>query len=83
MPPMAAPIAIVGVPTALGGHLSGMELTPAGLRALGLVEMLRARPGLAGVEVRDAGDVAIDPGFREDPDPQAKNRGGDLRVPAA
>ena len=25
------PIAIVGVPTALGGHLSGMELSPAGL----------------------------------------------------
>jgi arginase len=71
---MAAPIAIVGVPTALGGHLSGMELSPAGLRALGLVEMLRARPGLAGVDVRDAGDVAIDPGFREDPDARAKNR---------
>ena len=71
---MAAPIALVGVPTALGGHLSGMELAPAGLRALGLVEMLRARPGLAGVDVRDAGDVAIDPGFQPDPDPRAKNR---------
>ena len=44
MPLMAAPIALVGVPTALGGHLSGMQLSPAGLRALGLVEMLRARP---------------------------------------
>jgi len=64
----------VGVPTALGGHLSGMELAPAGLRALGLVEMVRARPGLAGAEVRDAGDVTIDPGFRPDPDPRAKNR---------
>jgi len=74
MPLMAAPIAIVGVPTALGGHLSGMELAPAGLRALGLVEMLRARPGLTGAEVRDAGDVAIDPGFLPDPDPRAKNR---------
>jgi arginase len=51
-----------------------MELSPAGLRALGLVEMVRARPGLAGVEVRDAGDVTIDPGFRPDPDPRAKNR---------
>jgi hypothetical protein len=29
-----------------------MELTPAGLRALGLVDQLRAAPGLAGVEVR-------------------------------
>src|SRR6478736_10037328 len=74
MPLMAAPIALVGVPTALGGHLSGMELSPAGLRALGLVEMLRARPGLAGADVRDAGDVAIDPGFLPDPDPRAKNR---------
>jgi arginase len=74
MPVMAAPIAIVGVPTALGGHLSGMELAPAGMRALGLVEMLRAMPGLAGTEVRDAGDVAIEPGFRPDPDPRAKNR---------
>ena len=71
---MAAPIAIVGVPTALGGHLSGMELAPAGLRALGLVEMLRSRPGLAGADLRDAGDVAIEPGFRPDPDPRAKNR---------
>src|SRR6187401_3406210 len=71
---MAAPIAIVGVPTALGGHLSGMEFTPAGLRALGLVDMLRAAPGLAGAELRDAGDLAIEPGFRPDPDPRAKNR---------
>jgi arginase len=71
---MAAPITIIGVPTALGGHLSGMELTPAGVRALGLVEMLRARPGLASVDVRDAGDLAIDPGFIVDPDPRAKNR---------
>jgi arginase len=71
---MAAPIAIVGVPTALGGHLSGMEFAPAGLRALGLVDMLRAAPGVAGAEVWDAGDVAIEPGFRPDPDPRAKNR---------
>ena len=51
-----------------------MELTPAGLRALGLVDQVRAAPGLAGVEVRDAGDLAIEPGFRPDPDPRAKNR---------
>src|SRR5687768_6308336 len=74
MPVMAAPIAIVGVPTALGGHVSGMEFTPAGLRALGLVDMLRAAPGLGGVELRDAGDLVIEPGFRPDPDPRAKNR---------
>ncbi len=71
---MDAPIAIVGVPTSLGGHLSGMERTPAGLRELGILGELRARPGLAGVELRDAGDLTIDPGFRPDPDPRAKNR---------
>ena len=51
-----------------------MEFAPAGLRALGLVDMLRAAPGLGGVELRDAGDLAIEPGFRPDPDPRAKNR---------
>jgi arginase len=71
---MDAAIAVIGVPTALGGHLSGMEATPTALRALGLLDRLRARPGLAGVHVRDAGDLAIDPGFRPDPDPRAKNR---------
>ncbi len=67
-------IVIVGVPTALGGHLAGMELTPAGLRDLGLVERLRSRPELADATVRDAGDLRIEPGFRSDPDPRAKNR---------
>jgi len=71
---MYAPIAIVGVPTALGGHLPGMERTPAGLRGLGLVDRLRARAGLAGVEIRDAGDLPIEPGFRPDDDPRARNR---------
>jgi arginase len=67
-------VSIVGVPSALGGHLSGMELAPAGLRALGLLDRLRARPGLAGIELRDAGDLSIEPGFRPDPDPRARNR---------
>jgi hypothetical protein len=40
-------VVIMGVPTALGGHLPGMELAPAGLRGIGLVDRLRARPGLA------------------------------------
>jgi len=71
---MDAAIEVIGVPTALGGDRSGMEATPAGLRELGLLDRLRARPGLAGVAVRDAGNVAIDPGFRSDPDPHAKNR---------
>ena len=73
-PDMAPPIVIVGVPTALGGHLAGMEEAPSGLRDLGLVERLRARAGLADAEIRDAGDVAIEPGFRPDDDPRAKNR---------
>ena len=74
MTAMSAPIAILGVPTALGGHLSGMELAPAGLRALGLVERLRARPGLAASSIEDTGDLEISPGFIPDPDPRAKNR---------
>src|SRR6476646_5890609 len=74
MPAMARPIVIVGVPTSLGGHLSGLERTPVGLRELGLVEALRARPLLAGAEIRAAGDLALDPGFVADDDPRAKNR---------
>ena len=69
-----SPVSIVGVPTALGGHLSGMEFAPAGLRALGLLDRLGSRPGLAGVAWRDAGDLSIQPGFRPDPDPRARNR---------
>ncbi len=65
---------ILGVPTALGGHLAGMEQTPQGMRELGLSERLQARPGLAGVELRDAGDLAVEPGFLADDDPRAKNR---------
>jgi len=71
---MDSPIAIIGVPTALGGHLSGMEVAPPGMRALGLVERLAERPGLAGVAIHDAGDLRIEPGFRPDADPRAKNR---------
>src|SRR5688500_11261224 len=68
------PIVVVGVPTALGGHLAGMEKAPADLRRLELLEKLRARPGLAGADVRDASDLTIDPGFHRDSDPRAKNR---------
>ena len=71
---MDGPIAIVGVPTALGGHLPGMERTPAGLRDLGLLERLRARPGLVGADLHDAGDLTIEPRFVSDDDPRAKNR---------
>src|SRR4051794_3237991 len=71
---MDGTIVVVGVPTALGGHLGGMHKAPAGLRALGLVDRLRARPGFRGTRLVDAGDVPIEPGFVEDPDPRAKNR---------
>ena len=67
-------IVVVGSPTALGGHFAGMELGPSALRKHGVLERLAARPGLAGRTIRDAGDVANDPGWAFDPDPRAKNR---------
>src|SRR5262245_25811080 len=66
--PMAGQIALVGVPTALGGHVSGMELAPATIRELGLLEQLDAGPTV------DFGDLDIQPGFRPDDDPRAKTR---------
>ncbi|HEY7130605.1 MAG TPA: arginase family protein [Candidatus Limnocylindrales bacterium] len=68
-------IAVVGVPTALGGELPadrhvGMAEAPADLRRLGFLDRLTA----AGLELRDDGDVPVDLPFRHDPDPQAKNR---------
>lgn len=71
---MTSPIVIAGSPTGLGGHFGGMERTPGELRQLGLLDRLRARRGLAGTELRDAGDAANDPGWAPDPDPRAKNR---------
>ncbi len=65
---------MVGSPTALGGHFDGMERTPREVRELGLEARLRARPGLAGVDLVDAGDVENEPGWAPDPDPRAKNR---------
>ena len=65
----------MGVPTALGGELPGdrhvgMASAPADLRRLGLLSRLRD----GGLEIRDDGDVAIDPGWQSDPDRRAKNR---------
>jgi arginase len=71
---MAGRIVMIGSPTALGGHFGGMERTPAALRALGLEARLRARPGLAHLDLRDAGDVDNEPGWVPDPDARAKNR---------
>jgi arginase len=71
---MPSPIALVGSPTALGGHFPGMEASPRELRAIGLVDRLRARPGLAAARLSDGGDAPNDPGWAPDPDPKAKNR---------
>jgi arginase len=68
------PIVVVGVPTALGGHLGGMERSPRTMRELALLDRLRARLALADEALLDAGDLVIEPGFRLDPDPRAKNR---------
>jgi arginase len=72
---MTRPIAVVGVPTSLGGELPderhrGMAEAPSELRRRGLL----GRLGEAGLELRDDGDLAIEPGFRTDPDRRAKNR---------
>jgi arginase len=72
---MAGTIAVIGVPTALGGsqpdaHHVGMAAAPAELRRRGLIERLQA----GGHAVRDDGDVPIHPAHRDDPDPRAKNR---------
>ena len=67
-------IAIVGSPTALGGHFGGMERGPEALRGARVVERLRARAGLAGATIVDHGDAPNDPGWAPDPDPIMKNR---------
>jgi arginase len=72
---MPDPIVLVGSPTSLGGHFDGMERTPAEARRLGLIERLRAAPGLGGAPIRDAGDAPNEPGWARDDDRHAKNRG--------
>jgi arginase len=71
---MSGSIVVIGAPTALGGHFAGMERTPSELRAAGLLDRLVGQPALSGIDLRDAGDVIVDPGWRADPDPRAKNR---------
>lgn len=68
------PIAIVGSPTALGGHFAGMDKGPEALRATHVIDRVRARTELAGVPFTDYGDVPLDPGWAPDPDPFMKNR---------
>lgn len=71
---MLDPIAIVGSPTALGGHFGGMERSPEALRRAGLLDRLRSQPGLAAATLVDHGDAPNEPGWAADPDPRAKNR---------
>jgi arginase len=68
-------IAVIGVPTALGGELPddrhvGMAEAPGDLRRLGFLDRLIA----GGLTIRDDGDVPVHPGVRHDDDPLAKNR---------
>ena len=71
---MTTTVVIAGSPTALGGHFAGMDRTPAGLRAAGLIAALAQQPALADITWQDAGDAPNDPGWAPDPDPRAKNR---------
>ncbi len=67
-------IAVVGSPTALGGHFAGMERGPEALRGARLLDRLQSRSGFAGATFVDHGDAPNDPGWVEDPDPLMKNR---------
>ena len=75
------PVLVLGVPLALGGWIPeleaaivGMTEGPAGLRQHGLLERLASDEALAGADVRDAGDLPIEPGYRMDTDRRARNR---------
>jgi arginase len=67
-------IAIIGSPTALGGHFGGMERGPEALRGARVLDRLRSRAGFAGATFIDHGDVPNDPGWAPDADPLMKNR---------
>jgi arginase len=79
-------VAVVGVPSALGGQLAGdrhvgMAEAPGDLRRLGFLDRL-AGDGLA---LRDLGDIGLEQRVRADPDPRLKNReevAAQLRVTA-
>ncbi len=75
---MARELAVLGVPTSAGAHHAGQDLTPAALRALGLVEGLTA----AGVRVHDLGDVAGSVWTPDRPDAGVRNLDPVTRVAA-
>ena len=74
IPELAETIAMVGSPTALGGHFPGMDGGPQALRQMGFLERLQARKGLAGMPIMDNGDAPSDAGWAADDDPFMKNR---------
>jgi arginase len=67
-------IAIIGSPTALGGHFAGMDRGPEALRGARVIDRMRSKPGFAGATLVDHGDVPNDPGWAPDADPLMKNR---------
>jgi arginase len=73
-PTTSTTIAIVGSPTALGGHFGGMDRGPEALRGARLLERLRSRAGLSAMSLIDHGDVDIEHGWFPDGDPVMKNR---------
>ena len=74
IPELSSNIAMVGSPTALGGHFPGMDGGPNALRQMGILDRLHARKGLAGMTVTDHGDAPIEAGWAPDDDPFMKNR---------
>jgi arginase len=74
IPELADAIAMVGSPTALGGHFPGMDKGPNALRQMGFLDRLQARKGLAGMSITDNGDAPIEKGWAIDDDPFMKNR---------
>jgi arginase len=74
IPELSQAIAMVGSPTALGGHFPGMDKGPNALRQMGFLDRLQARTGLAGMPIIDNGDAPIEAGWAIDDDPFMKNR---------
>jgi arginase len=71
---MTDTIAIVGSPTALGGHFGGMERGPEALRQAGFIDRLRATGTFASTTFEDRGDAPNEPGWVPDDHPTMKNR---------
>jgi arginase len=62
-------ISVVGVPSSAASYAAGQEQAPAVLRALGLIDAIRA----AGLEVRDEGDLPLQIWRPDRNNPRAQN----------